>query len=88
MQFKEIMQLLADNYTVGIAVSCSVVIITYIVVSICIVRFCRNENVNVGVSGMLPIIQLTALLRGKLARRRRIRSEQVLDADTEIDLSF
>lgn len=88
MEFKEIMQLLADNYVVGISVACTIVIITYVIVSILIVRFCRSENINVGVSGMLPIVQLITLLRGKLIRRRRIKNESVLDADAEIDLSF
>lgn len=88
MEFKEVMQLLADNYVVGISVACAIVIITYVIVSILIVRFCRSENINVGVSGMLPIVQLIMLLRGKLTRRRRIKNESVLDADAEIDLSF
>lgn len=88
MQFKDIMQLLADNYTIGIGVSIGVVLVSYIIVSVLIVRFCRSENVNIGILGMIPIIQLFMWVRGKLARRRRYKNEAILDANEEITLSF
>lgn len=88
MSLSKIMLYFQYNYTVGIAVSLSVVLIFYIVSSILIVRYCRKQGVNVAVLGMLPIIHFFCLIRGIFAKRKRIKSERVYSEDEQIDLSF
>lgn len=88
MNLSKIMLYLQYNYTVGIAVSLSIVLICYIVFSILIIRYCRKQSVNVAISGMIPIIQLICLLKGIIAKRRRIKNERVFDENEQIDLSF
>lgn len=88
VSLSKIMLYLQYNYTVGIAVSLSAVLISYIVISILIVRYSRRQGVNIAVLGMIPIVQLICLLKGIIYKRRRIKSEKVFDADEQIDLSF
>lgn len=60
---KNIMGFLAEYYIVGICVSILIVVGIYILVSINILRWCRKNCFDVGVSAFIPIVGILQYAR-------------------------
>lgn len=58
-----LMVLLAEEWQMGYIISAGVCILIYIIVSISIVRSCRKVGYDVGVSGMIPLLNIFLLLK-------------------------
>lgn len=78
-----LMGILADYSTVGIAVLSVLCIVVYLVISIKIVKFCRKEHVNVAIMGMIPILHLLCLIRGILAKGKRLKLARIQKEESE-----
>lgn len=85
------MKTLADYYLYGIVVCCVIVVALYLVISIRLLLSARKEGINVCVSAMIPIYNLTLIPRKwwvKYKRKRpsKKKEEDVYAEDEEIEL--
>lgn len=76
-----VMAILAEYSAVGVSVSTAICVGIYLLISIKIVRFCRRENVNVAVMGMIPVLNLIFLVRGISAKYRRVRAKNEIESN-------
>ena len=68
----KVMLVLAREWQIGYAVSISICVITYLLYSILLVVSCRKKGMDVGVSAMIPIVNLIVLVqRGVLIHRKK-----------------
>lgn len=59
----ETMKMLADNYIVGIVLSCIIVISLYVFISIKIMFFARKQHLDICTSALVPVFNLGILIR-------------------------
>ena len=83
MNFKEIMQALADHYVVGISVMCVLVVTLYLIFSIRLIITSRREGINACASALIPIYNLILWIR---KCRRKKKNSIVIEEDEEIEL--
>lgn len=83
MSFSELMQFLADNYTIGIPIFISLLIGVYLLFSIRLIITSRREGLNICVSAMIPVYSLILWVR-KCIRKRK--NNKKIKPDAEIIL--
>lgn len=83
MSFSELMQFLADNYTIGIPIFISLLIGVYLLFSIRLIITSRREGLNICVSAMIPVYSLILWIR-KCIRKRK--NNKKIKPDAEIIL--
>lgn len=83
MSFSELMQFLADNYTIGILIFISLLIGVYLLFSIRLIITSRREGLNICVSAMIPVYSLILWVR-KCIRKRK--NNKKIKPDAEIIL--
>lgn len=83
MSFSELMQFLADNYTIGIPLFISLLIGVYLLFSIRLIITSRREGLNICVSAMIPVYSLILWIR-KCIRKRK--NNKKIKPDAEIIL--
>lgn len=82
---KDAMLFLADYYVTGIIICSVIVVIGYIVFSVLLVRSARKIGYDVGISGMIPFINLYIWIKKKLIVRRIKKEEKLkLLEDTRV----
>lgn len=86
MSFSEVMHMLHQNWFVGTIISCVVVVIAYIVVSVLIIVSNRKKGRDVAALGMIPIIQVLYPLCKGISERRAEKKAQKETLNSEIDI--
>ena len=66
----ETMKILADNYIIGILLSCVIVISIYVFISIRIMSFARKQHIDVCTSAFVPIVSAGILIKALVKRRK------------------
>ena len=84
---KGIMAFLADNWVVGYSVITAIVIAGYLIYSILLVRSCRRIGYDVGVSGMIPIINIIILIK-RLLKGKKLNNKSKILENEELDFDF
>ena len=79
----EIMSLLASEWVVGVSVSIAICIISYVLFSIILVRSCRNNGYDVGVSAMIPFVNIVILIKNCIYKRRNLSIERKISSMDE-----
>ncbi|MGV3076424.1 hypothetical protein ACEE21_15200 [Clostridium baratii] len=83
----EIMSTLAREWVVGVSVCIAICLIAYIVFSVLLVRSCRRNGYDVGVSGMIPFVNIFILIKNCIYKRRNLKIEEKLsNMDGEFEL--
>lgn len=68
MEKAVVMQYLADNYVTGIGVTSAIVVISYIAFSSRLMFLARCEDMNIGVSAFIPIVNLIVWVKYKIRK--------------------
>ena len=79
----EVMALLAEEWIIGVSVCISLVIIFHIVFSTLLIRSCRKNNYDVGVSGIIPFVNIVIFIKN-IIRKRQVK--KLIDSDVEFEL--
>lgn len=79
----ETMKFLADNYIIGIVVSCIIVISLYVFISIKIMSFSRKQHIDICTSAFVPVYNIGILIKALVKKKK---DNAVLKDDEEISL--
>lgn len=85
MVYREFMQMLADEYIIGISVLIVFVIAIHIFFSVRLIVTSRREGLDVCVSAMIPIYNLVLWVR-KSIRKYRNKKIDKIELNQEIEL--
>lgn len=70
MDISSFMALLAEEYVIGTAITCTVVVAIYLTFSIRLIVTARREGINVCASAMIPVYNLILWFRKCLRHRK------------------
>lgn len=85
MVYREFMQMLADEYVIGISVLIVFVIAIHIFFSVRLIVTSRREGLDVCVSAMIPVYNLILWVR-KSIRKYRNKKIDKIELNQEIEL--
>ena len=85
MVYREFMQMLADEYVIGISVLIVFVIAIHIFFSVRLIVTSRREGLDVCVSAMIPVYNLVLWVR-KSIRKYRNKKVDKIELNQEIEL--
>lgn len=85
MVYREFMQMLADEYVIGISVLIVFVIAIHIFFSVRLIVTSRREGLDVCVSAMIPVYNLVLWVR-KSIRKYRNKKIDKIELNQEIEL--
>lgn len=76
-----LMQYLADNYVTGIGITSALVVISYIVFSLRLLYVSRCEDMDIGVSAFIPVINMVVwgIYRVHKHRNKPYSDDDVID---------
>lgn len=83
----EIMLTLAREWVIGVSVCIVICLVAYLVFSILLVRSCRRNNYDVGVSAMIPFVNIFIFIKNCILKRKNLKIEEKISSmDGEFEL--
>lgn len=83
----ELMLILAEEWQTGVLISIAVCLISYLVFSVMLVRSCRKNKYDVGVSAMIPFVNIVIFIKNSIYKRRKAKMNLIsFDDEEEFEL--